>query len=127
MFFFLVIFSLKFVANFYFTNHITLLNTTNFTSTEAIIINIMGDSIVLLCILTTIISWLLLSERYLNNNYVNVFYFTIFTVLTVNMVYSKNILIIFIFFEFIFVPSLFFVYILGYAKKVEKTIKYLLI
>ena len=43
------------------------------------------------------------------------------------MVYADNLLVMFVFFEFIFLPSLFFVYMLGYSKKVEKTIKYLLI
>lgn len=125
--FFLFFFTVKFVGNFYISNHSSIIFLANFTGKNINTLNILGDTIIILCILITIISWVLLSERYLNNNHVNVFYFLIFTVLTINMVYTKNILIMFIFFEFIFLPSLFFVYVLGYAKKVEKTIKYLLI
>ena len=46
---------------------------------------------------------------------------------TINMVYTSNLLIMFLFFELIFLPSLFFVYTLGYAKRVDKTIKFLLL
>ena len=125
--FFLIFFLLKFIGTFYVINKSSAIFLADFTSNENTSLNITGDTIILLCIIITILSWILLSERYLNNSSVNVFYFTVFTVLTVNMVYTKNILIMFIFFEFIFLPSLFFVYTLGYSKKVEKTIKYLLI
>lgn len=89
--------------------------------------SILGDALVLLCITTLMISWVFLSERFIYLNSYNNIYFFIFIVFTINMVYSDNLFIMFIFFEFIFLPSLFFVYILGYSKKVEKTIKYLLI
>lgn len=90
-------------------------------------INIFGDTLILLCITTLMISWVFLSERYIALNSFSNFYFFIFIIFTANMVYADNLLVMFIFFEFIFLPSLFFVYILGYAKKVEKTIKYLLV
>lgn len=89
--------------------------------------SIFGDTLVLLCITTLIVSWVFLSERYLFLNSYNTIYFFIFIIFTLNMVYADNLLIMFLFFELIFVPSLFFVYMLGYSKKVEKTIKYLLI
>ena len=89
--------------------------------------NVFSDIIIILCIVTTFISWIYLSERYLFFNYFSVIYFFIFIVFTANMVYTNNLMTMFIFFEFIFLPSLYFVYYLGYAKKVDKTIKYLLV
>ena len=89
--------------------------------------SIFGDTLVFLCITTLIVSWVFLSERYLFLSSYNTLYFFIFIIFTLNMVYADNLLVMFIFFEFIFLPSLFFVYMLGYSKKVEKTIKYLLV
>jgi len=86
-----------------------------------------SEVIVLLSLIVTIISWIYLSERFLYQNVFFLFYFFIFVTATVNMVYSSNLLVMFIFFEFIFLPSLFFVYQFGYAKKVEKTIGFLLL
>jgi NADH-quinone oxidoreductase subunit M len=88
---------------------------------------IFSDSLIVLSIVITLISWVYLSERYLNKFNFSVNYFVIFIFCTVNMVYSSNLLTMFIYFELIFLPSLFFVYKLGYSKKVEKTISYLLI
>lgn len=42
------------------------------------------------------------------------------------MVYCSDLFIMFIYFELLFIPSLFFVYYLGYSKKVDITISYLL-
>lgn len=53
-------------------------------------------------------------------------YFWVFILFTINMVTTTNLLYIFIFFEFLFLPSLFFVYILGYTKRVPETVRYLL-
>lgn len=86
-----------------------------------------SDVLVLLALIITLIAWIYLSERYLHTNSFFIFYFFIFTVITVNMVYTNNLLMIFVFFELLFLPSLFFVYKFGYAKKVEKTIGFLLI
>ena len=90
-------------------------------------LSLFGDTLILLCITTLIISWLFLSERYIKSNPIYTSYFFIFIVFTINMVYTKNVLTMFLFFEFIFLPSLFFVYVLGYSKKVERTVKYLLL
>lgn len=87
----------------------------------------LGDTLIFLCLTTLLTSWIFLSERYINSNCFHTTYFFIFVVFTINMVYTNNLFIMFIFFEFIFLPSLFFVYVLGYSKKVEKTIKYLLL
>lgn len=85
-----------------------------------------SEVLILLALLITIISWVYLSERYLYKNIFFLFYFFIFVITTINMVYTTNLLVMFIFFEFIFLPSLFFVYQFGYAKKVEKTVGFLL-
>lgn len=42
------------------------------------------------------------------------------------MVYTVNLLILFVSFELIFIPTIYFVYRLGYVRKTDKTIKYLL-
>jgi NADH-quinone oxidoreductase subunit M len=86
-----------------------------------------SEVLILLALVITIVSWVYLSERYLYKNIFFLFYFFIFVVTTINMVYATNLLVMFIFFEFIFLPSLFFVYQFGYAKKVEKTIGFLLL
>lgn len=86
-----------------------------------------SDVLILLAIIITVITWIYLSERYLHAHSYLVFYFFIFITLTTNMVHATNLLSIFIFFELLFLPSLFFVYRFGYAKKVDKTISFLLI
>lgn len=43
------------------------------------------------------------------------------------MVNADDFLTMFLFFEFIFLPSLFFVYRFGYAKKVDRTVEFLLL
>lgn len=89
--------------------------------------NSLSDILVILCLITTFISWVYLSERYLFLNMFNVYYFYIFIIFTINMVYTSNLLTMFIFFEFIFLPSLYFVYWLSYSQKSDKAIKYLLV
>lgn len=86
-----------------------------------------SDTIILLALLTTLISWFFLSERHIIKKTFFTFYFSIFMIITFNMVYTNNLLSMFVFFELLFVPSLFFVYKFGYTKKVNKTITYLLL
>ena len=85
-----------------------------------------SDVLVCLAFITSIISWIYLSERFLYKFHFFHFLLFIFILCTINMVSSTNLLIMFIFFEFIFLPSLFFVYQFVYSKKVDKTISYLL-
>lgn len=123
-----IIFFYKFYINFRILN--CTLNTTIiewFRNNGLWNITLFGDTLILLCITTLIISWIFLSERYLQSKPLYGVYFFIFVIFTINMVYTNNLFIMFMFFELIFLPSLFFVYLLGYSKKVEKTIKYLLI
>jgi len=85
-----------------------------------------SDSIVLLAIITGMVCVFLLGDKNINVNLINVIYFSFFTGVTICMVYTVNLLVMFISFEFIFVPTIYFVYKLGYVKKTDKTIKYLL-
>ncbi len=90
-------------------------------------LTILGDTIILLCLIVSLLCWVILGERFIFKNYLNLGYFLIFILFTANMVYTSNLFILFLFFEFIFLPSLYFVYISGYAKKVDKSIKFLLL
>lgn len=85
-----------------------------------------SDTIICLSFITSFISWIYLSERFMYKTHFFIFYFFIFIVCTINMVTTSNLLVMFVFFEFIFLPSLFFVYQFAYSKKVDKTISYLL-
>lgn len=123
-----VIFFLKFYINFRLIDKSYSCPTNEFIEKNLFWnLSLFGDTLILLCITTLLISWVFLSERYIKTNPIYTLYFFIFIIFTMNMVYTQNILTMFIFFEFIFLPSLFFVYILGYSKKVERTIKYLLL
>lgn len=130
--FFILLLWLVFIIKLYYTYKLLNFYETTLAVTlrpEYIFVNFsrFGDTLILLCLTTLLISWIFLSERYININCFHTTYFFIFVVFTINMVYATSLFIMFIFFEFIFLPSLFFVYILGYSKKVEKTIKYLLL
>lgn len=118
-----LIFLFKFYLNFKISS-----STFNFKSTcYTVYSGYFSDVLVLLSVIITIITWIYLSERYQHHQAYHVFYFFIFISLTANMVYSTNFLSVFIFFELLFLPSLYFVYKFGYAKKVEKTINFLLV
>ena len=84
------------------------------------------DSIVLLAIITGMVCIFLLGDKHLYGNLINIIYFLFFILVTIAMVYTVNLLVLFISFEMIFIPTIYFVYKLGYIKKTDKTIKYLL-
>lgn len=88
--------------------------------------NIFSDTLNCLCLVTTIISVIYLSERYLFKLNVNIFYFYIFVCCTLQMTATNDLFVMFIYFELLFLPSLFFVYHLGYSKKVDITVTFLL-
>ena len=85
-----------------------------------------SDTLVLLAMSVTTISWIYLSERYMFKVDFFIFYFFIFVICTILMVTSTDLLQVFIYFEFLFFPSLFFVYQLGYSRRVAKAILFLL-
>lgn len=86
-----------------------------------------SDIFICLVLITTLIALTYLSERSLYKNFVYIMYFYIFFVCTLGMVTTKNLLTMFLYFEFIFLPSLFFVYQFSYSKKSIKTVGFLLI
>lgn len=90
-------------------------------------LTILGDILTLLCTIVSIICWVVLGERYLLKTNLNLVYFTTFLLFTFNMVQTQNIFIMVLFFELIFLPSLYFVYVSGYAKRVDESVKYLLL
>ena len=89
-------------------------------------VSLFSDTLTCLALSVTVVSWVYLSERYLFKVNFFSFYFFIFVVCTILMVSSTNLVQMFIYFEFIFLPSLFFVYQFGYSKKVTKSILFLL-
>lgn len=119
----LLLFS-KFYLSYIGEYHITLLAdwNVNFIRTS-----LFSDTLLLLASIITVISWCYLSERFMFKYSFFILYFFIFVFCTANMVYTSNLMTMFIFFEFIFIPSLFFVFKFGYSKKVEKTVSFLLL
>lgn len=85
-----------------------------------------GDVLVSLSLISTLISLIFLTERFLTKVIFYLIYFYIFILCTIGMVSTSNLLIMFLYFEFIFLPSLLFVYQFGYSKKVVKTISFLM-
>ena len=127
--FILVLF--KFITQFLLLQHqiayLSVVNFTLFLFPITFTWNLLGTSLLILCYVTSLVCISCLGDKNLFNNNLNVYFFLFFLVCTTFLVGSTNLLIIFLSFEFIFVPSLFFVYKLGYVKKVDKTIYYLLI
>jgi hypothetical protein len=80
-----------------------------------------SDAILILSFITGLICLELLGLKNLFKNVNNISLFYIFNFFVVLMVSTSNILIMFISFEFIFLPTMYFVYKLGYSKKVEKS------
>ena len=84
-----------------------------------------GDAVLLLAVIIGLLCVDLLGSKNLLHNIsnMNVFYFFIFFVTT--MVTTNNLLVLFISFEFIFFPTVYFAYVLGYSKKIDKSIQIL--
>lgn len=79
-----------------------------------------SDAILILSFLTGLICLELLGLKNLFKNINNISLFYMFNFFVVIMVSSNNLLIMFISFEFIFLPTMYFVYKLGYSKKIDK-------
>lgn len=80
----------------------------------------LSDAIILLCFITGIICLDLLGSKNLFKNINNINIFFLFNIFVIFMVNTDNLLIMFISFEFLFLPTMYFVLKTGYAKKVEK-------
>ena len=85
-----------------------------------------SDVIVLLSYFSGLFCMYLLGDRDFLKSIANVPYFCIFIVITNIMVYTENLLVMFLSFEFIFLPTIYFAYSLGYVKKSDKAAKILL-
>jgi hypothetical protein len=79
-----------------------------------------SDAILILSFITGLICLELLGSKNLLKTINNISLFYIFNFFVVIMVNTSNILVMFISFELIFLPTMFFVYKLGYSKKVDK-------
>ncbi len=80
----------------------------------------LSDAILILSFITGLICLELLGFKNLFKNINNVSLFYFFNIFVTIMVSTNNILIMFISFEFIFLPTMYFVYKLGYSKKIDK-------
>ena len=88
--------------------------------------SILSDVIILLAFSSGIVCLHLLGEKNLVKNIPNISIFSAFLVSIVIMVYTCNILVMFIGFEFLFLPTLYFLYHHGYVQRLDKTLKILL-
>lgn len=86
----------------------------------------LSDVIVLLAFSSGLVCLYLLGEKNLSKYVSNLSIFAIFLVAIIFMVYTTNLLVMFLGFEFLFLPTLYFVYSHGYVQRVDKTLKILL-
>ena len=80
----------------------------------------LSDAILILYFITGLICLELLASKNLFKNINNVSLFYFFNIFVTIMVSTNNILIMFISFELIFLPTMYFVYKLGYSNKIDK-------
>lgn len=85
-----------------------------------------SDVIILLAFSSGLVCIHLLGEKNLSKKIDNISIFSFFLIATIIMVYTSNILIMFVGFECLFLPTLYFVYHHGYVERVDKTLKILL-
>lgn len=88
--------------------------------------SILSDVVLLLAFSSGIVCLYLLGEKNLSKNLSNVSIFAIFLVAIIFMVYTTNLLVMFVGFECLFLPTLYFVFSHGYVQRVDKTLKILL-
>lgn len=79
-----------------------------------------SDAVLLLCFITGIVCVDILGPKNLLKNINNLSIFYIFNIFVTIMISSNNLLVIFLSFEFIFLPTLYFVFKTGYSKKIDK-------
>jgi formate hydrogenlyase subunit 3/multisubunit Na+/H+ antiporter MnhD subunit len=78
-----------------------------------------SDIILLLSIITIFLSSAYLSERDTRFNWGGLSFFNIFIAITIQLVSVEDLLSMFIYFELLFFPSLFFIFKYGYVQKAE--------
>jgi len=79
-----------------------------------------SDAIILLSLITGLICLELLSFKNLFKNISNINIFFLFNIFVIIMVTTNNLLIMFLSFELIFFPTVYFVHKTGYSKKIDK-------
>jgi len=88
--------------------------------------SLLSDAVILLAFSSGLVCLYLLGEKNLSHFMSNLSIFAIFLVAIVAMVYTTNLLVMFIGFECLFLPTLYFVYSHGYVQRADKTLKILL-
>lgn len=88
--------------------------------------SILSDVVVLLALSSGMVCLYLLGEKNLSKYLSNLSFFSIFFIAIMLMVYTTNLLVMFISFELLFLPTLYFLYSHGYVERVDKTLKILL-
>lgn len=86
---------------------------------------ILSDAVILLGFFSGLVCLSLLGEKNITKFLPNISFFSLFFVATALMVYTTNLLVMFISFELLFLPTLYFVYFHGYVEKTDKTLKIL--
>lgn len=113
-----------FVSNYAFAavDFTLLLNTPTINLNSSVL----SDVIILLAFSSGSVCIYLLGEKNIAKHLSNISVFAIFLVAIVFMVYTVNLLVMFVGFECLFLPTLYFVYSHGYVQRVDKTLKILL-
>lgn len=88
--------------------------------------SILSDVVLLLAFSSGLVCLYLLGEKNLAKYLSNVSVFAIFLVAIIFMVYTTNLFVMFVGFECLFLPTLYFVFSHGYVQRVDKTLKILL-
>lgn len=88
--------------------------------------SLLSDAVILLAFSSGLVCLYLLGEKNLSSYMSNLSIFAIFLVAIIAMVYTTNLLVMFIGFECLFLPTLYFVYSHGYVQRADKTLKILL-
>jgi NADH:ubiquinone oxidoreductase subunit 4 (subunit M) len=88
--------------------------------------SILSDVVTLLALSSGLVCLYLLGDKNLVKHTSNLNIFSVFFLAILTMVYTSNLLVMFVSFEFLFLPTLYFVHSHGYVQRVDKTLKILL-
>ena len=126
--FFCGVFIFRFYGDFISTIAVNRVNFVPFFSNHMIRFNgsVLSDIILILAFSSGMTCIILLGEKNIAKYISNISLFSFFYLAIVIMVYTENLLIMFIGFEFLFLPTLYFVYRQGYVQRVDRTLKVLL-
>ena len=94
-------------------------NNINYLEHFTILSSSFSDSILILSVIVGLVCIELLGSKNLFNSFNNMNIFFLFTIFVTVMVTTNNLLIMFISFEFIFLPTVYFAYTKGYSKKID--------